>query len=1834
MSIERKPLFVVFLFSVAMGCADARTDFLASVNLAQLTESSGRTVAEPIVRIYNPGNNPPSTGSFSVPVDSTTQKPISAWNGSYAEMLAADEYVKCVSEVVGVRPSRMANRWDEGHPSMAISVTSDPAMSRIETYISENGCASEKYLIRDGAMVFPSSTLTWIDRRTNVDCNQSVSDGTRVAAIALPALNLALSTPITSFLSHIDDSDVGNFIVSENPDNPFGTVDNSYDYLYHANVGLCFANRLEQLLEEAEVFTTSTQEHLMLLGLAYERSQDAMMRFGYLLKLAAKPTSDMPMDNLNGPAIGAYLRYWLDSHSEQVDIARDNFLQAMRLTSTTATTLATYLERQAGARWTSKSAANAFDRDWGVGSARDRLMSLVHGGGVLRDLWGDNSAENSMVNWFAGPSVSTTDPRIMVLLNLARQSDALFLHVVTNLTTPDVDLSGADDLYRETELGLRVFECVKSDATLCTKSALRTELPALSDVNQFTLYKDYGITLEHARNLTRALFDVAVQSDLVEGGSRTSSVFHIIGNHVEATPTGYVGSPDGWIKLDSKAALVPYDFEDRAQFGTSVCSKLVPDWDQFARCPSSYNHGWIEEPFGRLGAVSALSFAREVLFGESNRTSDSELQSAIGAGLKELERLLGKRSLVYRSSSIDMIEPKDSNPTSLVNPSAAFGTPGLRSAAKSASFSGVNGVDRDLLETQDKKQPSASIDGGAAASEFKLVSWEPSSSLYWPRNSSLLLRSVSGPEVQYRFIAEQPCSNCRGDGFDAPSSTIVEDGLFANLVAKITAVQDTDWSRPKYDGFGLPSRWVPPADASLMGGNAGEESYQYLLRSAKSAAEEATTAVKTAIDKLVEEAHDEIALTQAETKASTIADLETSALCGSADGCNLKTTPVYFRWDLKNGINADCAKVESEYGQRRCMRVLAQYQDSIPERLWFPEIVANALGKASTSFDGYNGSELQKVLIRQWNAGRLLVEAKDQAAQLAIAYGAQLEAIRDGADLASDDEVAALAQLVSLESKPELQDEFGDYACTSEKAAETEARNRKRDQEKLVGLYCMAGKADRCGDLFEGDCDKPTATDFSEDLVEYVMHHSTSSGSPLGQKDEYFAANVRCYEAAIKYRDLVSALNTAETVHDRCAGLEDLRADSAEQDLLAIKAARNAARQKRIANQSAGVAQTEQAKVQVGAHSSVIGQTVNEALQALAELKQLKLRAAAVEARADLEKNLASGAYNANSELRRKYRSYDMWRARALIESARRLAVAARRSIEARFVVDLSTLRADQSFVASPSIWADEIYESDLNAPEVVGLSRAPKIEGAIYPNKLLDYVGNLERFVQGYTITYPTSVSLPDTEIMTFGGPDQVNATSSGNAETLKAESGGWRFFCANSGAWIAHPGTGQFPIATRLATACNGVAPVLAKLGFWLDPWGALNGAWSRPVFSDRHNVRWRRLAVNLVGTGIRDCSKSGDSMNCYTNPFIRFNLVHAGPSWQTNYALDWRALDIPSAHIEGGKALAAEEWLEPITNSWNAAYVANIARGELFGRPAAGSYELVLEVTPDVRLDRIERVQLLVEQDYWVRQNGGRGVYGSSGNNATSGTGSTTGTGGVTGAGGSTGTGGASSNGGTVSAGGSSSTSTTSVVLSGSCAPGVTDNDPVFEDFEDGNKILASHEGRLGVWFGFRAGTTCTASPPTNDTFLPTASFSPSNGSLFVGNTWGSGCESDWSGGGLGVIFLSNYVNGVETQCTSYNLSKYTGISFDARGTGTARFEVASTQNTNENFAGYEFAVSDSWSRYTIRWNQLTQNTSWNEGILTEPLNPALLWKLQWLMKSASYSFSIDNISFISN
>ena len=123
--------------------------------------------------------------------------------------------------------------------------------------------------------------------------------------------------------------------------------------------------------------------------------------------------------------------------------------------------------------------------------------------------------------------------------------------------------------------------------------------------------------------------------------------------------------------------------------------------------------------------------------------------------------------------------------------------------------------------------------------------------------------------------------------------------------------------------------------------------------------------------------------------------------------------------------------------------------------------------------------------------------------------------------------------------------------------------------------------------------------------------------------------------------------------------------------------------------------------------------------------------------------------------------------------------------------------------------------------------------------------------------------------------------------------------------------------------------------------------------------------------MGAGIIDCSKSQDPLRCYSRSWLRYNLRHDSNPTITDFNGESRTLRFTPGAIELAKATANERWLDPLRDGWQASYVSAIARSEFYWRPLGGNYVLTLEAGDEVRLEHLERVQVMIGSSYWVRQ-----------------------------------------------------------------------------------------------------------------------------------------------------------------------------------------------------------------------------------------------------------------------
>ncbi|MDX2054206.1 MAG: hypothetical protein SFV15_17530 [Polyangiaceae bacterium] len=1614
------------------------------------------------------GQSLPKTGFVPLPLKATpvalggdpnvASPPQTAWEGSLADLIAADALVQCTLK--NNARNYIYVEFKDGP---------DVYIKRLITLMSRASCFTwnaEGKLDRE----------SWSESRRNPACNLDTRTGLN-AFVRDPAKR-AFTTAFSDF-----------------PDNS-----NVVDEFAYVDLNLCLAMQLRQGLNSAEILFASEDEQAQLLGIIRERAQIAALGYAKLARILMMPQP---------PAYRPTKRYYFSdiqtwgadpANGDSLKYLGEDFATSVRLLINSTTEYARFLQRRAATGWSSEAGVPRAQALWGEGSARVRLMNLLYGGGdplgplkaappdpksapAARALGGTAKVRNAPP---AFVSESFRSPQVKVLLRLAREADAVFLKPNSAVSPTGIDVeASARRLFRAVETKLMRESCVNAaNRQPCTDDELKARMPDPAaypnNFGDYALWRRYQITPQQATSLISALNQgfgelVGIKTDQAWPGNWAAlypalyeGIGHLTGKHgrlsVRVDPSDPTSPQEEWLHLDPDFSVTPFSSNELA---TSYTTPLLPLylWDDNAEQVHPIDAGYFqwhgsqkpeaEEYISQLweqqrtaGVVSVLAYAQAaILHGLSNGRA-APFFSAAKSTAGDIGAAIGQRTLTLapnrQKKYVFWPECAPINFSDLECPRV------LPGGGPSASTS------RTVVEIyQPSDQPAPRVSYGPQQRLLQTVALSPETTTFYGTDRGKLTALSQAPcipsetvegRTRYLCTVDEPAPGgsalflVRGEGTSASYEAIFRTGVpgsyhmasggaLGSIAEQTMALSAVDWSKPKFDAFGLPTDWLPPAEASLVGGNPGEESYAYYLRTAKDAASQATSAVQTAIDSLTEQAVQTASLTAADEKARGIADLTKKALCGESRNCEIPDGP-----EIVSGAGlytpVDCTKIEVPGMLERttykggaitrltdiagvvCVERNEAILAAIPSKWILSKPVYDAIDATSATFDEYKGSEVQLELVRQWNAVQSLkrsVQAlKDtvpgRATKVAMAY--------KDVDLAKkvrDDTQQELQQLIDTRSMagyvpPQLlelrlqrlgelqplldaQAQLATLCATGGPPVDFLGGDLKGcEPGKVAGCVTQKLHANlknqrvqdaltECGSV---DC---TAAQDAQRACDNAIHAAwglTGSDFPglqelsLSDGDGGLAAEIQ------KRRDEITTQEKTILLQEGNTGTK-LVTDKAN-----AEASYDALMLDRL-NSDSG------ANGELAAHIGEINGFVSQIYSSRARLKALKSEADEAENRAQLEAQLNESQVEKRFAVARAYSSYDIWRARALLQSGRIMGLAARRAIESRFVVDLSNITKDQPFVVAPFSWADEIYASDLDVPSAVGLTAGPaQVKGAIYPNKLVDYVGNLERFVQGYAIAYPTAIASPDAQIISLPGPDQHEdisiQTASGlvTRRVLSSASKGWSFYCPGLRSWVLHPEAGlslntDAPPGALLSTACAGSPPTRARYRFSLNPWGFHTSLRDR-TFANRYNVRWRRFAANLVGTGINDCTRSDDALACYSNTFLRYSLVHTGPSWITDFSEEWRGLDLPSGVIEGAKALVLEKWLDPVQHSWNVGAVESVGRTELLGRPTDGQYDFILELPKEMRPEQLEQVQLLAEYDYWVA-NGRNIIQGAS-------------------------------------------------------------------------------------------------------------------------------------------------------------------------------------------------------------------------------------------------------------
>lgn len=190
-----------------------------------------------------------------------------------------------------------------------------------------------------------------------------------------------------------------------------------------------------------------------------------------------------------------------------------------------------------------------------------------------------------------------------------------------------------------------------------------------------------------------------------------------------------------------------------------------------------------------------------------------------------------------------------------------------------------------------------------------------------------------------------------------------------------------------------------------------------------------------------------------------------------------------------------------------------------------------------------------------------------------------------------------------------------------------------------------------------------------------------------------------------------------------------------------------------------------------------------------------------------------------------------------------------------------------------------------------------------------------------------------------------------------------------------------------------------------------------------------------------------------------------------------------------------------------------------------------------------------------------------------------------------------------------------------------PGACSSDALIEDGEDGDTRVLVREGRGGYWF-----TSLDAEGSTIDQAGNFKMASPGHDSKFAAHMSGKMAEAGWSVYAIMAFQIADPTG-------PYDASRYTGITFMAKGPGHIRFKVPDLYTVPGggmckdcyNDFGIELALTDKWERYTIPFAWLAQQPGWGDPRPEVAANA--LYGIQWQVGSRgrSYDIWVDDIAF---
>ena len=1073
-----------------------------------------------------------------------------------------------------------------------------------------------------------------------------------------------------------------------------------------ASVNLCVAQQLRSRTPGAsanEALTFSETEQRQLLEVIRERAQIAMLQYS-LLGVVFSTNANIDSPTPNPQARTPILADWATLNQATLAAMSNDFASAVQLHGIVTQELGSLLSRSRSARTAMGAHGTSLgERYWGQGSWSQRTGALMFGGDPLAQRLAATELGSSLAPLDAQPGTFTgidwptaekapfvtadiVEPQVMQLLAHARRFNALDLLLASGATScQPFDLTAtAQRIYSSVERGIRTADCYNASTPGdCTTAEVA---PAIDQFATFLLWRKYRIRPEHATTLARYLSDAAAPratgaSCQIDSSDSFAGALDVAGAPADpnaATITTYSDGSLPRLHFDPSARLAGRPLASTAGAFTRLAPLRMPlptDADPLVDVGALGFNGRCTIPSHPVGGP-------DVGICDANQGQAAEAKRTMGAlSAESAVRELVAATLAYRAN-IGMTANADyfrRAPAVLDGLGANVGstTVGVASRVQLTQMTNIlnQPLGKTLTSVGGARVTATLDDSGSDASIWKPCATTPSACKLHAVQGKYAGNLATHPEFSFASVTSGTTTKTNLSAILGPSSASViispvgvgtlRQAVFESVPVAGDGVytlvlEATDNGATKYKLLAANVR-IAPSDANNGqffaddGGLGGWTARQFQVSSSNP----------------MEPAYDGFGLPN-----HWVPPLTAELLGGSPSETSI---------DRYLGLASATSDEASKAVESAVTALIEQQRDKAilgaaiaKSQLALQQDRDGLCGPSNTTCDTSFTTAWLRLLPRPYHldvsCDPAITDAKvDPKCALQNSVKQTLSTFWD----AKIDVASVVWAHINDPTAPAFQ-EYAGGALQEALIEQWRALIAPADRIRVVAATLDAAEAQILAAKLAFSNQKSEADYACSPQAMTVAHQagnssSQSFGFSLSEGGPGFSLGIGDSDSQ----------GPVMAQEERCRQLMD----KLTPDTAAL---------------AAGVMQSMSAM-----ESAMSGFREAEAQIVLtsAKIRGLLANAKMADARAKLEAQIVADTQTTALPLYHRYHDYDMWRARALLENARRYAVAARRAIEARYVVDMTRMASKEAFVEGPSVWADEVYGYDLSLPSAVGLS-------------------------------------------------------------------------------------------------------------------------------------------------------------------------------------------------------------------------------------------------------------------------------------------------------------------------------------------------------------------------------------------------------------------------------------------------------------------------------------------------------------------------------------------------